>query len=50
MDLVVNNHKEEVFDGERSPYSTDIENALFNKAAPQGYVTDKDGKTKSCYL
>lgn len=44
MDLVVNNHKEEVFDGERSPYSTDIENALFNKAAPQGYVTDKDGK------
>lgn len=44
MDLVVNNHSEEVFDGERSPYSTDIENALFNKAAPQGYVTDKDGK------
>lgn len=43
MDLVVNNHSEEVFDGERSPYSTDIENALFNKAAPQGYVTDKDG-------
>lgn len=46
MDLVVNNHSEEVFDGERSPYSTDIENALFNKAAPQGYVTDKEGKKK----
>lgn len=44
MDLVVNNHSEKVFDGERSPYSTDIEDALFNKAAPQGYVTDKDGK------
>lgn len=44
MDLVVKDHSEVVFDGERSPYSTDIENALFNKAAPQGYVTDKDGK------
>ena len=46
MDLVVNNHSEEVFDGERSPYSTDIENALFNKVAPQGYVIDKEGKKK----
>lgn len=46
MDLVVNNHSEEVFDGERSPYSTDIENALFNKVAPQGYVIDKEDKKK----
>lgn len=46
MDLVVKDHLEEVFDGERSPYSTDIENALFNKAAPQGYVIDKEGKKK----
>lgn len=43
MDLVVNDHSEEVFDGERSPYTTTIENNLFNKAAPQGYVTDKEG-------
>lgn len=46
MDLVVKDHSEEVFDGERSPYSTVIENALFNKATPQGYVTDKEGKKK----
>lgn len=45
-DLVVNNNEKTIFYGDKVPTAEDILNVLFNKANPQGYVTQLDGKTK----
>lgn len=45
-DLLVNNHEEKVFYGEKGPYSEDILKTLFDTANPQGEITTVEGKTK----
>ena len=45
-DLLVNNHEEQVFYGEKSPYSETILKQLFDTANPQGEIKTLDGKTK----
>lgn len=43
-DLLVNNHEEKVFYGEKSPYSETILKQLFDTANPQGEITTLEGK------
>ncbi|WP_278635724.1 SpaA isopeptide-forming pilin-related protein [Blautia massiliensis (ex Durand et al. 2017)] len=45
-DLVVNNKKTTIFYGDTVPTADDILKVLFDKANPQGYVTQLDGKEK----
>lgn len=45
-DLLVNNHEEKVFYGEKSPYSDDILKQLFDTANPQGEIKTLEGTTK----
>lgn len=45
-DLLVNNHEEKVFYGEKSPYSETILKQLFDTANPQGEIKTLEGKTK----
>lgn len=46
-DLVVNNNETTIFYGDTVPTAEDILKVLFDKANPQGYVTQLDGKTKN---
>lgn len=45
-DLVVNNNETTIFYGDTVPTAEDILKVLFDKANPQGYVTQLDGKKK----
>lgn len=45
-DLVVNNKETTIFYGDTVPTADDILKVLFDKANPQGYVTQLDGKEK----
>lgn len=45
-DLVVNNNETTIFYGDKVPTAEDILKVLFDKAKPQGYVTQLDGKKK----
>lgn len=45
-DLAVNNNETTIFYGDKVPTAEDILKVLFDKAKPQGYVTQLDGKKK----
>lgn len=45
-DLAVNNNETTIFYGDKVPTEEDILKVLFDKAKPQGYVTQLDGKKK----
>lgn len=45
-DLVVNNKEVTIFYGDQIPTDEAVVNELFNKAEPEGYVTQLDGKRK----
>ena len=44
--MVVNNNETTIFYGDTVPTAEDILKVLFDKANPQGYVTQLDGKKK----